>query len=285
MSSAPALDTKLIGKPDHINGDPTKFGDWSFELKSYMRALDSRYQQLFAETEQSAVPILNVTRDLTEATLNAQLYCVFFTSSAATTLESTKDSRRGASSQLSGSRSSRICTSGCCCKAHSSSTVTCLQGSLHLNVWRVTTKSSRGKQWTMISRWRWPSLDVHGSIVKEHLIRNTAPLDSWIKSRARKSTHTHSQHQCNWEPRPRARGRGKGRRKERPKQRHRHRHLKPKRDNHPKQRQKAKSLATEKVSFYCKKNGHVRSDCRKRQQNCAAAGGRPVPAATAADAG
>ena len=63
--------TKVIGKPDHNNGDPTKFGDWSFKLKSYMGALDPRYQQPFAENEQSADPILNATRDHTEATLSA----------------------------------------------------------------------------------------------------------------------------------------------------------------------------------------------------------------------
>ena len=108
-SSTPTIDTKVIGKPDHYNGDPTRFGDWSFKLKSYMGAL--RYQQLLGEAEQSADPILNVTRFATEATLSVQLYhflqmWVTDTALDARTLESRRDSRRGGSAQSSGSRSS-----------------------------------------------------------------------------------------------------------------------------------------------------------------------------------
>ena len=77
----------MIGKPDHDSGDPTRFGDWSLKLKSYMGAVDSRYHQQFAEAEQSADPILSDTRDNTEATLKAQLYSVLVMLSMDTALD------------------------------------------------------------------------------------------------------------------------------------------------------------------------------------------------------
>ena len=70
------------------------------------------------------------------------------------------------------------------------------------------------------------------------------------------------------------------RRKERPQQRH----FRPKRDNHPKQRQRIESCNGEEC-FYCQQQGHVRSDCRKRQKDLALAEGRPEAAAATADAG
>ena len=38
-SSTPTIDTKGIGKPDHYNGDPTRFCGWSFKLKSLLSTL------------------------------------------------------------------------------------------------------------------------------------------------------------------------------------------------------------------------------------------------------
>ena len=52
-----------------------------------MGALDSRYQQLFAEAEQSAVPDLDATRDSTDVTLSAQLRYVLVTLSTDTALD------------------------------------------------------------------------------------------------------------------------------------------------------------------------------------------------------
>ena len=55
-----------------------------------------------------------------------------------------KHSRRGDSSQSSGSRSSRVGLSVWSCKSsRSSSIVTCLQGSLRFNVWWLATRSRR----------------------------------------------------------------------------------------------------------------------------------------------
>ena len=92
-SATPITDTKVIGWPDHYNGDPTRFGDWSFKLNSYMGALDSRWRQLFAEAEQSAVPIKNATRNSTDATLSVQQCCVLVRLSTDTALDKCHNAR------------------------------------------------------------------------------------------------------------------------------------------------------------------------------------------------
>ena len=131
-----------------------------------MGAPGSRYHQLFAEAEQA---VTNATRDRTEATR--------WTS--ATTLESTKDSRRGGSSQWEPKLVSRY--------------VALLLQLLSLQF----------------------GVDISAKLSSfEHLIRNTARLDSWIETRTRKSlkpharssTSTHSQHQC----KPMGKGKVKG---------------------------------------------------------------------------
>ena len=30
------VDTRLIGKPDQFDGDPMKYADWSFKVRSYL---------------------------------------------------------------------------------------------------------------------------------------------------------------------------------------------------------------------------------------------------------
>ena len=42
--------TRVIGKPDQFDGDPMKYTDLSFKLRSYLGAVDQRYQQELATT-------------------------------------------------------------------------------------------------------------------------------------------------------------------------------------------------------------------------------------------
>ena len=95
--------------------------------------------------------------------------------------------------------------------------------------------------------------------VKEHLIRNTARLDSWIKARNKNpGDRTHQTvHQLT------AITDATG----------------SHRDNFPKLKQRPRVL------LHCNGEGHVRADCRKRQKDLATAEGRPVAATTAAGAG
>ena len=50
---AGVVDTRVIGKPDQFDGGPMKHADWSFKLRSYLGAVDQRYQQELTTTETS----------------------------------------------------------------------------------------------------------------------------------------------------------------------------------------------------------------------------------------
>ena len=58
---AGVVDIRAIGKPDQFDGDPMKYADWSFKLRSYFRAVDQRYQHELTTTEASPTPRLNAT--------------------------------------------------------------------------------------------------------------------------------------------------------------------------------------------------------------------------------
>ena len=150
---------------------------------------------------------------------------------SATMLESTKDSRRGDSYT-----------------SHSVSVVTCLQISLRLNVWCVTARSTRAKQWTMDLKMGVVTLGMLDSRVTEHLIRNIERLDSWFKTRDEILQTARTQQNTNSLPAPMQlgatpKGKNKGRRKGRPKQRHCHQ---AEMRQQSKAKAKANSLATEK---------------------------------------
>ena len=60
------VDTWVIGKPDQFDGDPMKYADWWFKLRSYLGIVDQRYQQELTTTEASSTPRLNATLDSAE---------------------------------------------------------------------------------------------------------------------------------------------------------------------------------------------------------------------------
>ena len=70
------VDTRILGKPDQFAGDGMKYPDWSFKLKSYMGAVDVRYQALMLSCENSTVPVLNAIMSGEEAQLSTQLFYV-----------------------------------------------------------------------------------------------------------------------------------------------------------------------------------------------------------------
>ena len=39
---AGVVDTRMIGRPDQFDGDPMKYVNWSFKLRSYLGAVDQR---------------------------------------------------------------------------------------------------------------------------------------------------------------------------------------------------------------------------------------------------
>ena len=66
------VDTRVIGKPDQFDGD----SDWSFELRSYLGAVDQRCQEELTTTETSSTPRLNATVGSEESALSTQVCCI-----------------------------------------------------------------------------------------------------------------------------------------------------------------------------------------------------------------
>ena len=70
---AGVVDTRVIGKPHQFDGDPMKYADWSFKLRSYLGAVDQRYQEELTKTEASSTPRLNANLGSEESALSAQM--------------------------------------------------------------------------------------------------------------------------------------------------------------------------------------------------------------------
>ena len=79
---ARVVDTRVIGKPDQFDEDPMKYADWSFKLRSYLGAVDQRYQQELTTTEASSTARLNATLDSEGSALSTQMYHILVMTTA-----------------------------------------------------------------------------------------------------------------------------------------------------------------------------------------------------------
>ena len=78
----------MTGKPDQFDGDPMKFADWSFKLRSFLGAVDDqRYQQELTTTETSSTPRLNATLGSEESALSTQMYHILVMTTAGAALD------------------------------------------------------------------------------------------------------------------------------------------------------------------------------------------------------
>ena len=84
---AGVVDTGVIGKPDQCDGDPMKYADWSFKLRSYLGGVDQRYQQELTTTETSSTPRLNATLGSEESALSTQMYNILVMTTAGSALD------------------------------------------------------------------------------------------------------------------------------------------------------------------------------------------------------
>ena len=84
---AGVVDTQLIGKPDQFDGDPMKYADWSKKLRSYLGAVDQRYQRELMETESSSTPRLNANLGSGESALSTQMYYILVMTTAGAALD------------------------------------------------------------------------------------------------------------------------------------------------------------------------------------------------------
>ena len=94
MSSTPRqrvqareVDTRVIGKPDQFDGDPMKYADWWFKLRSYLEAVDQRYQMELTKTEASSAPRLNANLRSEESALSTQMYYILLMTTARATID------------------------------------------------------------------------------------------------------------------------------------------------------------------------------------------------------
>ena len=81
------VDTRVIGKPDQFDGDPLKYADWSFKLRSYLGAVDQRYQQALTTTEATTTPRLNATLGSDGSALSTQLYYILVMTTSGSALD------------------------------------------------------------------------------------------------------------------------------------------------------------------------------------------------------
>ena len=80
-------DKRAIGKPDQFDGDPMKYADWSFKLRSYLGAVDQRYQEEMRKTESSSTPRLNANLGSEESALSTQMYYILVMATAEAALD------------------------------------------------------------------------------------------------------------------------------------------------------------------------------------------------------
>ena len=288
-SSTPTIDTKVLGKSDHCNGDPTRFGDWSFKIKSYMDALGSGYQQLFAEAEQSAVPILNATRDSTEATLNAQPYFVLVMLSTDTALD--KCHNAGINEGLKTWRQFTVGWEpnlmsryvGLLLQIPSFQFDGDMSGKLSSFERQVRGYEFRSRK--AVDDDLKMGVVILGMQDSRHLICNTARLDTWIKTELLEITRTQQYIDAQPAPMqlgatPKGKGKAEGKAKASPPPPSRQAEPRP-----PKTKKKPRALRRRKNASTVRRKGMCERIARKRQKVLALAEGRPVIAGTTADSG
>ena len=84
---AGVVDSGVIGKPEQFDGDPMKYADWSFKMKSYLGAVDQRYQQELTTTEASPTPRLNATFDSEGSAFSTPMYYTLVMTKAGAALD------------------------------------------------------------------------------------------------------------------------------------------------------------------------------------------------------
>ena len=77
------VDTRVIRKSDQFDGDPMKYADWSVKLRSYLGAVDQRYQEELTKTEASSTARFNVNLGSEESALSTQMYILVMTTAGA----------------------------------------------------------------------------------------------------------------------------------------------------------------------------------------------------------
>ncbi|CAK0912068.1 unnamed protein product, partial [Prorocentrum cordatum] len=240
-ASMEALNARLQAQGNvvhHLQGErqqlqhelqPASSRTGAFKMKSYLGAVDHRYQGKLMEAEQSQVTIRNARMESDVARLSTQLYYILVMTTSGSALD----------------------------KCHNAGVK---EG---FEAWRQFVLRSRSQSSKKIDddeKIGVVLLGMEGPRVNEHLIRNSAGLDAWPKVREDILDIARTQQYVDSRPTttqlgaiPRG-GKDKG--------------GKADGGNNPN---------SEKELLYCRKRGHVKADCRKRQRDLAAAENRRGP--------
>ena len=284
------VDTRVIGKPGEFAGDVTKFADWSFKMKSYLGAVDHRYQGKLMEAEQSQVTIRNATMEPDVARLSTQLYYILVMTTSGSALD--KCHNAGVNEGFEAWRQfvlewepklrSRFV--GLRMQAMAYKFTGDIPSALAAFERLVRDyESQSNKKIDDDEKIGVVLLGMEDSRVKEHLIRNSAGLDTWPKMREEILEITRTQQYVDSQPTPMQLGAiprgGKDPKGGRPKGGKDPKGAGKKGKDKGGKADGGKNPNGEKECFYCRKKGHVKAECRKRQRDLAAAENRRGPLA------
>ena len=280
----------MIGKPDQFDGDPTKHADWSFKLRSYLGAVDQRYQEELMKTESSSTPRLNANLGSEESALSTQMYHILVMTTAGAALD--KCHNAGVYEGFEAWRQfvmewePKLRTRyvgllmnvlGYRFRDVNPTKLAAFERTIH-DYENQSTKTVDDDIKIGVTM-----LGMEDMRVKEHLIRNSVRITSWNQmreeileiTRTHNSTSTVNQCQCSSERIRRAKARAK-RAKAKAKARTSRDKDKAK-DVRNESSKKVKSDDRRKC-FYCNKTGHVKAECNKRLRDLAEAEEKPVAA-------
>ncbi|CAK0820598.1 unnamed protein product, partial [Prorocentrum cordatum] len=254
------VDTRVLSKPESYAGDPSRLADWSFKMRAYLGAVDERYQHLIEKTEMATEPLKNATMEPDEWEPRLRTRFV------------------GLLMQLMSYRF----------RDDIPSALAAFERLVH------DYESQSQKTVDDDTKIGVALLGMENERVKEHLIRNSSRITTWQHVRDEILEITRTQQYIDSQPAPMQLGAtpwnaGKpkgGKSKEGKGKEGKGKDSKGKGSKAKKGAEEASNANRDKVCFYCKKTGHVKAECRKRQKDLAAAeGSRSASARLRSDAG
>ena len=269
---AGVVDTRVIGKPDQFDGNPMKYAGWSFTLRSYLGAVDQRYQQELTTTETSSTPRLNATLGSDEIALSTQMYYILVMPTAGAALD--KCHNAGVNEGFEAWRQFVMEWEPKLPTRYVGLLMNVLEyrfrddiptklASFERTVHDYEDQSTKTVDDDI--KIGVTMLGMEDMRVKEHLIRNSVRIASWNQMREEILEITRTQQYVDSQPMPMQLGAN-------PKSKGKGKNAKANESS-----KKAKNDDQRKC-FYCNKSGHVKAECRNRQKDLADAEGRPVAA-------
>ena len=272
---AGVVDTRVIGKPDQFDGDPMKYADWSFKLKSNLGAVDQRYQEELTKTESSPTPRLNANLGSEESALSTQMYYILVMTTAGAALD--KCHNAGVNEGFEAWRQFVME-----CEPKLRTRYVGLLMNVLGNRFRDDIPTKLAAFERTVHDYENQSiktldddikigvtmLGMEDMRVKEHLIRNSVRITSWNQMREEILEITRTQQYIDSQPMPmqlganpkskgkgkESKGKGKGKGKD----------IKGKGKDKEVKNESSKKVKSDdrRKCFYCNKSGHVRAECR-----------------------